>query len=90
MSDTFLVETKNQLPRLGYRGRLCVSLMDMAERTILMFHGLGGDRHTMLPIGEYCAGHLPRTMCLPIEGPINHCSLMGHEGQPSFRPCSTA
>ncbi len=36
-----------------------------------MFHGLGGDRHSMAPFGEYCAGHLPNTRFLTVEGPIN-------------------
>ena len=43
----------------------------MADRIVLMFHGLGGDQNTMLPIGDYCARHLANTKFLAIEGPIN-------------------
>jgi len=45
--------------------------MNMAERTVLMFHGLGGDRNSMLPIGRYCSARLPATQFLRIEGPID-------------------
>ena len=50
---------------------LCVALRDMADRIVFMFHGLGGDRNTMLPIGEYCARQVGKTRFLPIEGPVN-------------------
>ncbi len=36
-----------------------------------MFHGLGGDRNTMLPIGAYCSQRLSQTRFLPIEAPID-------------------
>ncbi len=51
----------------------------MTDRIVLMFHGLGGDRNTMVPIGVYCSRYLHDTRFLSIEGPINL-------GSP-FSPC---
>jgi len=43
----------------------------MTNRFVLMFHGLGGDQNTMVPVGEYCSNHLPDTEFLCIPATIN-------------------
>ncbi len=43
----------------------------MHNRTVLMLHGLGGDRHTMLSVGDHCRRHLSKTKFIAIEAPKN-------------------
>lgn len=43
----------------------------MAGRTVLLLHGLGGNESTMVPIGEYCTQILERTRFVSLEGHIN-------------------
>ena len=43
----------------------------MQDRTVLMLHGLGGDQHTMIPIGDYCGRRLSNTRFIAIEAPMN-------------------
>jgi phospholipase/carboxylesterase len=43
----------------------------MARRTILLFHGLGGTGSTMVPIGECCTQILEKTRFVNLEGSVN-------------------
>lgn len=52
--------------------------VQQSERYILLLHGLGGDRQTMLPISDYCARQLPGANFGYVEGPIN----LGDPGRP--------
>jgi phospholipase/carboxylesterase len=57
-----------------------LSRKGMRHRMVLLFHGLGGDRNTMSPIGDYCARHLANTQFHAVEGPAN----LGSDCAPLF------
>lgn len=50
----------------------------MTDRTVLMFHGLGGDGNSMIPVGKYCSDLLPATEFLSIESSLD----LGGPGSP--------
>jgi phospholipase/carboxylesterase len=43
----------------------------LKKQIILMFHGLGGDKNSMAPVGDYCASRLRASQLISVEGPMN-------------------